>query len=274
MPRLWDRIRDWVLLFVLLTASLVVLLFQNEALVRGLRGLSLDATSRVEASFSWAGSYFRALEENDVLRQENIRMASQVARSRSAQRENERLRALLGLRDSLEAPVVAARIVAKDITRQQNLITLDVGDEDSVKMDQAVISPQGILGKVVLVSPHYSRVMPYLNTEFRVPARVQELQTDGIVRWDGEQRDRLLMEHVVKTEPVQPGHHVVTSGYSGIFPPGYPIGVVDSVAVRAGRNELLVYLEPSAPLHKVQHAFVLLTQPDPERLALEERRTP
>ncbi len=274
MPfRLWDRIRDWVVLSVLLLCAVVAMLAQNEPMLRGLRGFSLQTTGWIEARFAWVGRFYRALDDNVLLREENIELSSQLARLREARLENERLRRLLALHDSSAYRLVAARIISKDIFQQENFITLDVGRADSVDVDMAVVDERGILGKVVFVSRHYSRVMTYLNTDFRVPAKVQPLQAAGILSWTGKRSDDvLLLEHVVKTEPVEKGQFVVTSGFSSIFPPGYPIGRVDSVAKRPGRNELEIQVRPSAPLQTVEHAFVILQRPDPERLKLETQR--
>ena len=273
MPfRLWDRIRDWVVLAVLLVSAVGVMLMQNEPLLRGLRATALEATSAVEARFAWVGRFSRALDENEALRRENIEFSSELARLREARLENERLRNLLAFRDSTTYPMVGARIVSKDIYEDDNYLTLDVGRVDCVKVDMAVVDERGILGKVVFVSENYSRVMPYLNTRFRAPAKVQELGATGLIRWGGTRSDGLTLDHVVKTEPVEPGQLVVTSGYSAIFPPGYPIGRVDSVALRAGRNVLDILVSPLASLDTAEHAFVILTRPDPERLELEERR--
>jgi rod shape-determining protein MreC len=79
------------------------------------------------------------------------------------------------------------------------------------------------------------------------------------------------LEHVVKTEPVESGQAVVTSGHSDIFSPGRGIGTVDSVQVRPGRSELLIYLRPAVSLHEIDHAFVILRTPDPDRRQLESR---
>ncbi len=267
---LWEQVRDWVLLAVLLVTALVTMYEQNDPLVRALRADVLQLTARVESGFSWVGRYVRALEENSDLRAQNIELSSAVARSREARVQNERLRRMLALRDTSEFPLVAARIIAKDITRQRNLITLDVGRRDGVNPGMPVLNEQGILGKVVLASERFSRVMPYLNTNFRVPAKVLPIQAEGIIRWEGNRSDRLLLEQVVKTEPVEPGQLVVTSGHSGVFPSGRSIGRVDSVMHRAGRNELLIYVTPSASVDRADFAFVLQTDPDTERVALEE----
>lgn len=268
--RLWDRIRDWVILGVLLAVSVGTMLMENQPLVRGVRAGSLEATAWLEARLSWVGGYFRALNENEVLRQENIVLSSRVARSREAIIENERLRRLIGFRDTTDLRLKAVRIIDKDVTQQQNYLTLDAGSRDSIRTDMAVIDERGIIGKVVLVSENYSRVMPYLNTHFRIPAKVQPLQAFGVVRWEGGQPDRLRLDHVVKTEPVQKGQLVVTSGYSGVFPPGLPIGTVDSVSSRTGRNELTVFVQPASSIATAEYAFVVLEQPEPERLEVAD----
>lgn len=270
MTSIWERIQDWVLLFALLIVSVGVMLAQNEPLVRALRATSLETTARIENALAWMGNYFRALEENSRLRAENIELASEVARSREARIENLRLERMLGLKDTSDYRLKAARIVSKDITRQRNLFTINVGAQDSVEVGMPVVNERGILGKVVLVSQNYSRVMPYLNTDFRVPARIQPLQAEGIVRWEGERSDRLLMEHVVKSEPVLRGHLVVTSGSSGVFPSGLSVGYVDSVATLPGRNEHRILLQPTAPLDNAQYAFVIMHTPDGELVSLNQ----
>ena len=117
MIRLWDKVRDWVLLLVLLLISSSVLLSANDPMVRGLRARAIETTSSVEGWFTWLGNFFRAADENEALRSENHRLSSELARAREASAVNEQLQALLGLRDSLAYEVVPATIVYKDITR-------------------------------------------------------------------------------------------------------------------------------------------------------------
>ena len=268
MFRQWVQIRDWVLLVALLSISAIVMFTQNVSMVRALRATALETTGHLENSLSWIGRYFRALEENDLLREENIRLSSELAKSREADIENDRLRRLLGFVDTVSYDIRSARIIEKEITRQKNLLTLNVGTIHGVKKGMGVIDERGILGKVVQVSDNYARVMSYLNTDFRVPAKVQPSQAQGIIRWEGVQRDKLLLEHVIKTERVAIGQIVVTSGYSSVFPPGYPIGLVQSVVPQPGKNQLLIDVVPASQIDDVEHAFVVLRMPDPERSQL------
>lgn len=257
------RIRDWAVLALLLLISLAVMVNKNVTVTRALRAVSLQTISGLESQFSRIGTFMRAQEENETLREHNIVMSSQLARLRDAQLENERLRAMLSLRDTLETPTLAVRVVARDIHRQKNFLVIDAGASDGLASDMAVVDDNGIIGKVVLPGDDYSLVQTYLNTDFRVPGLIQPLQTFGIVRWDGTQLDRLLLDYVVRTEPVRKGQLVVTAG-SSIFPSGMPIGTVDSVAVRTGENLLEIFLTPASPIGSARHAFVILKTPDVE----------
>ncbi|MDX1439141.1 MAG: rod shape-determining protein MreC, partial [Rubricoccaceae bacterium] len=210
-----------------------------------------------------------ALGENERLQNETIELATEVARLREARAENERLRTLLSFGDTLNYQHVPARVVAKDMTRQANLLTLNVGSNQNVEEGMPVIDERGIVGKVVLVASNHAIAMPHQSTQFAVPATIDALQQDGIVRWDGDEYDRLLMEYVPKTEPVERGQLVTTSSYSQVFPSGFPVGVVDTVFTRPGRNDFMIYLRPSAPISKVNYVYVLLSEPNAERDSLE-----
>ncbi|HLA64307.1 MAG TPA: rod shape-determining protein MreC, partial [Rhodothermales bacterium] len=237
--------------------------------LRAARGAALTVTAPVERMFSGLTRYTSALEENAELRRQTAALAADVARLREARSEADRLRGLVGFGDSLGVARVAARVIGKDITRQANFLTIDRGTADSVEVGMPVVDERGVVGRVILTSAHYAVVMPHQNTQFAIPATIDLLDQDGIVRWDGTGYDRLLMEFVPKTEPVVPGQLVVTSPYSDVFPPGLPVGIVDTAYAAAGRNDYVIYLRPAAPITQARYVYVLLIRPDPEREALE-----
>ena len=263
------RPADWLLVSALLLLSVGVMVTQNQPLLRTVRAHTMGWTAQVESTFAWMGRYLRALDRNDELRRENIRLSSKTARTRAVRQRNDELERLLRLSDSSEAALRPARIITKDIFQKNNFLTLDVGRAEGVEEGMPVVHESGIVGTVVLVTDHYARVMPFVNTDFRVPGVVLPLRAEGIVRWDGERLDRLQLDHVVQTEPVEPGQRVVTSGHSNVFPPGRMVGTVDSVAAPAGRSELQIFLRPAVPIYEISHAVVVLRAPDPERQELE-----
>ena len=267
--QVWERSRDYVIFGSLFLIAIGIFVSRNGPALRAARAASLAVTAPVDGLFERSAQFRQSLAENERLRLETAELAAEVARLREASAENAQFRALLAFEDSSEARRVVGRVVAKDITEQTNLLTLDVGSEDSVEVGMPVINERGIVGKVILTSDRYAVVMPHQNTQFRVPAVIEELGREGVVRWDGASFDRLTMEYVVKTEPVEPGMLVTTSPFSGVFPAGVPVGRVDTAYAAAGRNDYVIHLTPAAPISQVGFVYVLLQRPDPERAILE-----
>ncbi len=267
--QVWERSRDYVVFGALLLGGIVIFVGRNGPALRAARAASLTVTAPVEGAFERAAQFRRSLVENERLRDETAELSAEVARLREASAENAQLRALLQFPDTTNTRRVVARVVAKDITEQTNLLTIDAGARDSIEVGMPVINERGIVGRVVLTSDRYSVVMPHQNTQFRVPASIEALGREGVVRWDGASFDRLTMEYVVKTEPVEPGMLVVTSPVSGVFPAGIPVGRVDTAYAAAGRNDYVIHLDPAAPISEVGYVYVLLTRPDPEQAILE-----
>lgn len=267
--RLWSRFRDWVILYGLLVVSIIVMVTENDPMLRGMRLVALDVTGRVEARMAWTGRLVGAIRENEALRRDNIELSSRLARLREADLQIRQLTDVLEFRSDAPLRIVAARIVGKNIFGQSNYLTLDVGRANGVEVDMPVVSTHGIIGRVILASDHYCRVMPFMNTNFNVSAEILPLQAVGIVSWPARRADRLLLENVVKTEAVEIGQLVVTGKASIVFPPGYAVGTIAEINQRPGENFLDILVEPATPLSTTQHAFVLLRTADAERVELE-----
>ncbi len=260
MPRLWERIRDWILLVVLLSVSVITMLSVNEPMLRGLRARALEFTARIESSLGGIAKYTKALDENERLREQNVRLNNNVARMRAALADNVQLRELLGVSDSTRSDLVAATVVSRDITRERNTLVLDVGHRDGVDIDMAVIDDRGIVGKTVLVTENHASVMTIQNTDFYVAARILPSGSDGMVRWDGEMHGMLLMELVERTALVEEGDLVVT-GPSNVFARDVPIGVVTDISIPTGSPTMNILIEPFTRIDDLSFVFVERIRP-------------
>lgn len=170
--------------------------------------------------------------ENESLRREldAVRLRWQVDRA-GAQRVRG-LEALLGLRASAGLPTVGARVIASDATPYFRTVTIDRGWRDGVRRDLAVLSPAGVVGRIV-GDPGYraSQVQLLIDRNAAAGAFVERTRAPGLV--SGDMDDRLLrMEYVSILEAVEVGDTVVTSGSDGIYPKGFVIG--DVTLVRRG----------------------------------------
>jgi len=243
-----------------------------------LRVWSVTAAAPVLASIhavvSWAEhlweSYARVGEvrqENRALRQEVAELRREVARLREEAREAERLRQLLQLQRALPARTIAARVIGRDTSVWFHSLIVDRGARHGVRPDAAVITPEGVVGRVIEVGPMVARVQLITDERSGVGAAIgilEETRAIGVVVGSNEALCR--MRYVPGSEPVREGEMVYTTGQDGIYPRGLPIGRV--IAVRRGSalvsHEILI--EPAARLSRLEEVLILLDRPQEVRL--------
>jgi rod shape-determining protein MreC len=173
--------------------------------------------------------------------------------------ENARLHRLLSLNESLSYRSVGARVIARTPSYLANLIYINRGSEDGVRTDAAVISGDGIIGRVVLLTKRQAQVQLITNPDASIGAILEKSRTPGVLRGTGNLM--LEMDYVANVEPVENGEIVLSSGLDGIYPKGIPIGkVVDS---RKGKGVFRsIKVEPRMDLIRLEEVSVLLNEAD------------
>jgi rod shape-determining protein MreC len=252
------------LLSIQIESSSGTLLFKTWTLAVQAPLLSLSSNitggiGRVWRNYIWTVG---ARAENEQLLQTVHKLLLINNSYAQSQKENERLRQLLSLNDRLEFRSVGARVVARTPGFLSNLVYIDRGSAEGVYTDAAVLSGDGIIGRVILVTKHQSQVQLISNPDASIGALLEQTRTPGVLRGSG---DALLeMTYVGNAEPVKVGDIVVSSGLEGIYPKGLPIGkVVDS---RKGKGVFrFIKVEPRVDLIRVEEVSVLLN----ERKSLE-----
>ncbi|MDR0799743.1 MAG: rod shape-determining protein MreC, partial [Dysgonamonadaceae bacterium] len=137
-----------------------------------------------------------------------------------------------GETDSLRAVIyrfMPAHVVYNSIANAENYITLDKGADDGIREDMGVMSPNGIVGVVMSVSPHFSLVIPVLNPKFRLSCKTKNSNYFGSLVWDGGDPRYTYLQELPRHVEFDLSDTIVTSGYSTIFPEGLLVGtIVDS----------------------------------------------
>ncbi|HKK26413.1 MAG TPA: rod shape-determining protein MreC, partial [Gracilimonas sp.] len=214
--------------------------------------------------------YRQALNTNTYLQRQNILLQDELSRLRAIEQENEELRNLLGYQNRSEFELQPVLIVSKQLNGLNNTLTIDSGTNDGLKKNMPLVSSDGLIGKIVLTSKYYSQVMPYYNSLFRVSARIQENQANGIVSWTSERYGELVMDFVPKTVPVDSGFVIETSGSSNQFPEGIPIGRVIRAEPEQGRQTQRIFIEPYTSLTDLAQGFIIKFEPDSNLTVLKE----
>jgi len=259
---------------VFLVLLLFVQLLLMSGSVKGRDGVSrLEAaavvlTSPVTTVASWTGSGVRSLflgiRSTLVARRENLRfrqtledLNAELDRLREIEPENQRLRALLSMREGMAPESIGASVVAASLSRESRLIIIDRGSGSGVRENQAVVAWGGAVGRVVSVAPGFAKVRLLSDPNSGVAAVIRHNRVDGMVL-GGEGGDslNLAMKYVSGFADVSLGDVVVTSGLDGIFPRGYRIGKVTYVGtgVEVSRD---IHVSPACRIEDLEDVLVL-----------------
>lgn len=172
------------------------------------------------------------------------------------------LQELLGLRQAVDLRTIGARVIATAATPYVRTLTVDRGAEDGVHADDAVIAPEGIVGRIVgAPGPRASRVQLLIDHLAAAGARVERTRASGIVT-GGDDGTELRMEYVSNHEQVRVGDRVVTSGTDGIYPPGFLIGTVASVAP-GPELDLAIRIVPAVRFSRLEDVLVIVSDDEP-----------
>jgi rod shape-determining protein MreC len=197
-----------------------------------------------------------ASRENEQLRRENNELKMQVNQLQSKAIEADRLALLLNFHKSHEnVPMLGARVIATSAGTASATIMLDRGSKDHIKKNMGVITPEGVVGKVVEVYDNTSEVLLLTDKDSGVGAMLSNSRKQSPVGGAGE--PLLFMKYVANDDTVNVGERVVTSGMDKIFPRDLPIGTVTDI--KPGNPFKSIRIRPSADLERLEEVIVLLT---------------
>jgi rod shape-determining protein MreC len=275
MQRFFNIVRifkEYVVFIALVLVSLSLLSLNDNRQMRAIRSITVGIVGVMQNAFSVIPNVFQLQQENQILHQLNVNLSDEVSRLREARLENDRLRALLGLKQRSPFRLVAADVVGRNLQMLRNTITLNVGESQGVKPDMPIISDAGLVGRVIGTSTNYSIGQIILNKDFRAGAKILRSRIDCIVAWSGG--ENVHLNNIAKKLDVRVGDIVVTSEYSSLFPPGIVIGTVSSVSETPRSLFKDVEVSLSVNMNTLEQAFVVLQSPDAERIGLEQKVMP
>lgn len=261
--------KDYIITALILTFAFSIMIGRHQGGIDTLRKISVTSLSIIEEPLANIRMYRQALNTNTYLQRQNILLQDELSRLRAIEEENKKLRALLDYQEQSEFNLAPVLIVGKQLNGLNNTLTIDSGTSEGLEYGMPLVTSDGLIGKIVLVGPYYSQVMPYYNSLFRVSARIQENQANGIVSWAGERYGELVMDFVPKTIAVDSGYVVETSGNSNQFPEGIPIGKVIRTEPEQGRQTQRIFLEPYVMLSDIAEGFIIKFEPDSNIVNLE-----
>lgn len=160
-----------------------------------------------------------------------------------------------------------ATVVNKSYFGNNNYLTINKGSREGIKVNQGVISDDGLVGIVTAVGNHFSKVMTLLHRTTSISAMISKKQSFGSIVWEGNDPTMVSLLAIPKHIEISKGDTILTSGYSNIFPADLHIGEIASFNVGKGNNNYQIKVKLFNDLTTIKHVYVI------DNLLLEELQT-
>lgn len=211
--------------------------------------------------------YLRGVrQQNRDLQQQIEQMQIADARLRQDAEQAHRLQALLSFKEQYINKTVAAQVIGTSGSEQSRVVTIDKGSDEGIKADMAVITPNGIVGKVLRADGSTSQVLIINDQNSGVGTILEQSRLQGVLK--GRPSGELVLDKIMSEEEVKQGDRVLTSGGDQIFPKGLTVGTVARVI--RGTEFLQVVVQPSASLNHLEEVLVITRKEEHEPASLAE----
>jgi rod shape-determining protein MreC len=265
-----SRQRPFPLLVTVVLVQLLLLAFQikRDNDVRLARVWAVEVFTPLQRAASWSISTVRGgwrnyidlrhtHAENEFLRAQMDKLQLQNRELESRAAEADRLAALLNFKQSHnDAPMLVAQVIGASADLASRTIFINRGERDHLRRNLPVITPDGVVGKIVEVLPGSAQVLLISDQNSGVGALFSETRTHGVVK--GTSDPLLRLDYIANDEKVRIGELVVTSGEDKIYPKDLPVGMVTSV--KPGNPFQVILVQPTARLDRLEDVIVLMSQ--------------
>ena len=205
-------------------------------------------------------------QENEQLRREVTSLRVSLEQERTIAQETRELKKLLDLKLAAGFDSAAASVIGSGADPEFRTITIDKGSQDGLQADMAVISPAGVVGRILMTTARAAKVQLLIYRDAAAGVMIERSRVIGIVTGVGSSEDLgfkaglIDLDYVPGSADVKPGDRVVTSGIDGIYPKGLPVGEIQSTERDGG--EWKIRVKPAVEFATLEAVLVVLKVPD------------
>ena len=257
----------FTIIFILLEIVSFSLIIRHNEYQRAIFSESASTLfGNISSTITSIKDYFRLKEMNESLANENILLKNRLE-------EYELLRDTIihgtVVQDSIPVyEYIGAKQVNATYNRTKNYITLNRGRKNGLQKEMAVCTPEGIVGLIQDLSDHFAVVIPLINVDARISAKIKKNNYYGSLQWDGNDYAYSYLNDIPYHVEVNAGDTIVTSGLSKIFPEGIVVGYVESVD-KVTANFLKIKVKLAVDFKRINHVYVILNNKKNEQTSLE-----
>lgn len=187
--------------------------------------------------------------------EENRKLLGTIAQLQEAQQENSRLRRLIKFQEEFKLETVVARVVAKDVSSEFRALRINRGESSGIQKDMAVVTNEGVVGRVLRTTASTSDVVTVLDLLSAVDSFVARSRARGVIT--GRTESTCQLKYALRTDDIEPGDVLISSGLGGIFPKGIPVGTVSKVDRKAYGISQDVDVRPSVDFSRLEEVLVV-----------------
>jgi rod shape-determining protein MreC len=254
------KYKDHFIFLIFVFSSTFLLLQNDNSNIHIIRGKFSDKFSIISSPFAWMRSMSKLEEETQLLREKNIQLSLKMESMFNANEEYKSLLKLLQLKEDSHLELLAANVINSGSSSNLSSITLDIGTDRGIKVGQAVLVSEGIIGKTVIVGKNSTVVQIMSDVNFRLSVRILPSGNAGILRHLKD--DICEIRELQKNSEILIGDKVVTSGFSQIYPKNLPVGEVIEVFNERGSFQKVAKVRIKAKLGSLLHAFIIISDLD------------
>jgi rod shape-determining protein MreC len=169
--------------------------------------------------------------------------------------ELDRLKKLLNFKEAYNFKTIACNVIARNISNYVKFFIIDRGYKDNIELNDAIISYEGLVGKVIEIFPHSAKVQIILNVNSNVSIMNSRTRTTGILFGDG--KGGLLVDYYDRLDKVKRGDIIISSGLGGVYPKGIPIGIVTEKILSDTGVFQKLKIKPNVNFYKLENVLVV-----------------
>ena len=209
----------------------------------------------IDSSFARFNELSEAAENNLRLRQQNESLQAQLIKLNEYQLENERLRGLLNMADSLAIEGPVARVIGMSTEGWSKVVTIDKGSDAGVLVGNPVVAADGVVGRVIATSDRAAQILPIVDPKSSADGLLQQTRVRGVLEGGG--LSGCSLRFVNSRDRVTVGDMIVTSGFDGVFPPGLALGRVSRIENSLKDLFHQIDVEPAADFSRIEQVMVV-----------------
>ena len=263
---LFFKYNTYLLFVVYCCISFLFIKFQDDDLLTKLRNNGMEISAYINDTMMSYSYVLNLKEENDRLMRINTELISKVLSSETTALDERTRQKILADTTLKASKFIMARVVYRKFSDRDNMLLINAGRCDGIKKEMTVLTPEGLVGRVSTVSEHFAKVMPLINSDFKVSVVSSESNSMGLLSWNGGNESIAQVEHIPISSKLKLHEQIVTSDFSTFAIRGIPVGKV--VRIQPDKLFYTVEVRLAVDFSSLTHVLIAPLKTEAEKVEM------